>query len=114
MTALLERAAENHAILSMHAIDLGEVYYDCIRVDGERIADEMLDAIEALPLAVVWDIDKPMLKIAATMKTKHKMSYADCFAAALTVRQRSHLVSTDRKEFGPLAEANVIQVYWLR
>jgi hypothetical protein len=49
MALLLLQGAEGDAALSMHAVNLGEVYYDSIRVEGEGTADELLDSIEACP-----------------------------------------------------------------
>ncbi|MBU1908965.1 MAG: PIN domain-containing protein, partial [Verrucomicrobia bacterium] len=52
----------------------------------------------------------PLAQAAADFKSRHKMSYADAFTAALAKQKRTHLVTGD-KEFRSLgAEVNTV---WL-
>lgn len=44
------------------------------------------------------DADWPITRTAGTFKARHRMSYADCFAAALAKDRKAELVSGD-KEF---------------
>ena len=51
-----------------------------------------------------------MAKRAADFKARHRLSYADCFAAALAQQRRVELVTGDR-EFRPLESE--IRIHWL-
>ncbi len=54
--------------------------------------------------------DWSLAQAAATFKSRHKLSYADAFAAALAKQNRAHLVTGDR-EFRSLgSEVNTV---WL-
>ncbi|MGQ0523964.1 MAG: PIN domain-containing protein, partial [Betaproteobacteria bacterium] len=52
----------------------------------------------------------PQTRIAASLKARHRMSYADCFAAALAKHHKADLVTGD-KEFKQV-EGDV-SVHWL-
>jgi predicted nucleic acid-binding protein len=67
-----------------------------------------------VPINIVWSIDKSMVKCAGMLKTSHKLSYADCFAGALTILEKARLATTDRREFEPVEKTGVLDVYWLR
>lgn len=56
------------------------------------------------------DIDWPMVLQAAEFKSRHKISYADAFAAALAKQRNAELVTGDR-EFQALESE--IQICWL-
>ena len=75
-------------------------------MDAERSVTE----IRHLGIAMV-DADWALAREAAGFKAKHKMSYADGFAAALAKQQKAHLVTGDR-EFAALEPD--IQIIWLR
>jgi len=51
-----------------------------------------------------------LTKAAAELKSKYKMSYADCFAAALTKLRGGQLVTGD-KEFKQVERE--IEIYWI-
>lgn len=56
------------------------------------------------------DADWPLTWIAGTFKARHRMSYADCFAAALAKDRKSDLVTGD-KEFKQVEEE--VSIRWL-
>ena len=53
---------------------------------------------------------KPQAKEAALLKSRHKMSYADAFAAALAKARKAELVTGD-PEFRTIGE--YVKVRWL-
>jgi predicted nucleic acid-binding protein len=63
-------------------VNWGEVMYHALRAGGENAAKLAEDAMRALPMQLV-DADKELTRQAAHLKSHRKMSYADCFAAAL-------------------------------
>jgi len=107
--ALFVSAVEKkHAVL-MTSVNWGEVYYIVLREMGARKAEEIEKVIGKLPIEVV-DVDVSLAKEAAMLKAFHKMSYADCFAAALAKLHNGELTTGD-KEFKSLERE--IKINWL-
>ena len=77
-------------------VNWGEVIYHALRSGGENMARLAEDAMRALPLQVV-DANKDLTLQAAHLKATKKMSYADCFAAALAMKRKCELVTGDRE-----------------
>jgi predicted nucleic acid-binding protein len=94
---LLVGAAEGKHLLMMTAINAGEVYYMSVRKDGKIIAEKVWEALSNFPINIIpADLDFALQS--AKIKAEHKLSYADAFAAALSIRVNGELVSGD-KEF---------------
>lgn len=102
-------AIEKDTHLLMSAVNWGEVYYIVLRQCGVEKANEIEKIIETLPIKIV-DVDLNIVKEAARFKAAKKMSYADCFAAALSKLHRGELVTGDR-EFKEVE--NDIKISWL-
>lgn len=98
----------------MHAVNLGEVYYDTVRFADIRVADELLQDIGDLPIHIVWSIDIPFIRLVGTYKTSFQISYADAFVLSLAERERGVALTTDHHEFDPVEDEGIIQFYWLR
>ncbi|MEK6837131.1 MAG: PIN domain-containing protein, partial [Nanoarchaeota archaeon] len=67
---------------------------------GEKRAQLALDSLKQFPLEVE-NADYELTLAAAKLKAKHKLSYADAFAAALTIKKKGTLITGD-KEFKSL------------
>lgn len=105
---LLTGASEGKLILVMTTINLGEVYYMTVRKDGKNSAEKVWEAISKFPIEMI-PIDLDFSLEAARIKAHYKLSYADAFAAALTIRMQGILISGD-KEFlnlGDLKDFNL-------
>jgi len=63
-------------------INLGEVFYNIARKKGLSAANEVLNDINMLPIRS-QEPSKADILAAATIKSKHKLSYADAFAVSL-------------------------------
>lgn len=98
----------------MHAINLGEVYYDSIRGSGSEGADEILADIKKLPLKIVWNLDYNLIKRAGQFKTSHRISYADAFVLALADQVSGTIISTDHHEFDPIHQKGILNFFWIR
>ncbi len=94
--AVLIHALEKGSDLLMASVNFGEVYYVVLRRDGPEKAEEIAKAIQTLPIEVV-DVDIGMAKEAARFKAKYKISYADCFAAALAKVRKGEIITGDRE-----------------
>jgi len=81
--------------LYLSVVNWGEVYYITLREAGRQKADEVAHVISTLPIQIV-PADLELTKRAAEFKASKKMSYADCFAAALAKLRRAELVTGDR------------------
>jgi PIN domain nuclease of toxin-antitoxin system len=86
----------------MHAVNLCEVYYDSLRCYGNDPTDKLLGNLIEAGLSIRSDMDIDFWKAAGTLKARGRISLADCFAVALTVREDAVLLTSDRHEFEPL------------
>ena len=98
----------------MHSVNLGEVYYDSLRVVGTAQAQELLDEILQLPLHVIWTIDVRMITLLGFYKTSYRISYADAFVLALAQQENALVISTDHHEFDVVEQSGSVRFYWLR
>ena len=93
----------------MTAVNWGEVYYIVIRERSLEEAEQMMRVIETFPIEII-DVDRVIAKQAAIYKSTKKMSYADCFAAALAKLKKAELITGD-KEFKSVE--NEIKINWI-
>ena len=107
--ALFTAAVERDDNLLITAVNLGEVFYIILRECGEDKAREVEEMIKTLPIEII-EADWSLTREAAKLKAYNKMSYADCFAAALAVMRRGELITGD-PEFR--AVENQIKIMWV-
>jgi len=107
--SLLIEATEVRRSLWMTNINLGEVWYMLARRNSGAYASQQLAELGQICIERV-DIDWPMVLEAADYKSRHKISYADAFAAALAKQRHAELVTGDR-EFRALESE--IKIHWL-
>lgn len=91
---LLEWALLQDAPLLMSAMNWGEVFYISWRVHGEERARQAERNVRELPINVIA-ADRDRATRAAALKQKHKLAYADAFAAELAIERGAWLVSAD-------------------
>lgn len=104
-----EKATRTGQNLLLCVVNWGEVFYIIYREYGLSKAQEVAGVIETLPIEIIpGDIE--LTRQAALFKAGHKMSYADCFAAALTKLRRAELITGD-KEFRQLEQE--IRINWI-
>ncbi len=107
---LLKDSARSGQRLLMSVINWGEVVYKIWAVRGEAKARETVVAISRLPIDVVPAAADEAFE-AARLKAVHKLPYADSFAAALALRERATLVTSD-PHFQRLGRQ--VPILWLR
>ena len=103
----------NHCFI--HEVNACEVYYDLHRrgetEDAENLAvlftEYGLEILETLPL----DLWRTAGKLKAEWR---KISLADCFALALTMREEGILVTSDHRELDAIANAVVCPIRFIR
>jgi len=86
----------------IHAVNLCEVYYDCLRCYGKDPADTLIGTLLEAGVTVRNDMDTEFWKTAGRLKARGRISLADCFAVALALREDAVLLTSDRHEFEPL------------
>ncbi|MFQ6070834.1 MAG: type II toxin-antitoxin system VapC family toxin [Candidatus Aminicenantales bacterium] len=107
--AAFVNAVEKNSNLLMTAVNFGEVYYVVWRDCGRNEAEKIEKIILRLPVEII-DVDIVITKEAARFKAIYKISYADCFAAALTKIKKGEILTGDR-EFEKLKKE--IKIRWI-
>lgn len=105
----IKQARDKEKPLLMSVVNWGEVYYILNRTVGKASAKQAMNDLETLPIELV-DVDRELAMVAAELKATRKMSYADCFAAALALTKKAELVTGDR-EFKEVE--GEIKIHWL-
>jgi ribonuclease VapC len=110
---ILLKAESGSPKLLMSVVNWGEIYYSILRGASQEIADSKSHEIAGMQIELVpVDADDlELVRQAAAFKATRKMSYADCFAAALAKIKNAELVTGDR-EFKQLARD--VKIHWLR
>jgi ribonuclease VapC len=89
-------AHENEVPLFISVVNAGEVWYIIAREASVSDADRSITELRHLGIEFV-DADWTLAHEAGGFKSKYKMSYADCFAAALAKHKKAVLLTGDRK-----------------
>ena len=93
-----------------HAVNLCEVYYDClIRGDSVATANELIADLRSLNLTFREDMDNQFWQMVASYKAKARKSslqipLADCFVISLAEREKATIVTSDHHEFDRIIE----------
>lgn len=93
----------------MSVINWGEIYYNVARGQGLEEAGRVLAQLSRYPLQLV-EADKALTYSASGLKAMYPIAYADCFAAALSLKLKATLVTGD-PEFRRLEEK--ISIQWI-
>jgi len=95
--------------LLMTSVNYGEIYYIILRECSQEKINEIESIIRTLPIEII-DVDIHLAREAARFKAAKKISYADCFAAALTKIRKGELITGD-KEFKIIDHE--IKILWI-
>jgi ribonuclease VapC len=106
---LEQAAAERHKLL-ISVVNWGEIYYNTMREVSPEAAEQKLKEIAAMPIEIV-DANPELTKQAAIFKATKKMSYADCFGAALAKSRNAEFITGD-SEFKEVEKE--IKIGWLK
>jgi len=93
----------------MTTVNYGEVYYIILRECGKEKLNEIEKIIDTLPIDII-DVDKNLAEQAARFKANKKISYADCFAAALAKSNDGEVITGD-EEFRVLEKE--VKILWV-
>ena len=106
---LIANAHENRVPMVISSVNAGEVWYILAREISESEADKAVADLVRLGIELI-DTNWPLTRIAGGFKARHRMSYADCFAAALAKDRKADLVTGD-KEFKQVE--GEVSIRWL-
>lgn len=109
VASILSGALNEKNEVFMSVVNWGEVYYIVLREQGKQAAELYLKTIDRYPIEII-DADKEITLEASRIKSSHKISYADAFAAGLTKLKKAKLITGD-KEFQSLSKE--IKIEWL-
>lgn len=109
VASLLRELLANRAKGYMSVVNWGEMYYSVMREQGLVEAETILSQFEKYPIELV-DADQALTREAAKLKDSYRIAYADCFAAALSIKLNAILVTGD-SEFRQLEEK--ISIQWI-
>ena len=109
---ILLKAESGSPKLLMSVVNWGEIYYSILRGASQEMAETKAHEIAGMRIELVpVDADDlELVRQAAAFKATRKMSYADCFAAALAKIKNAELVTGDR-EFKQLTRD--VKIHWL-
>jgi ribonuclease VapC len=107
--SLILQAEEGNIDLLMSVVNLGEVWYSIARTNSPETADQYIHEIQGMAIEIV-DADWQLTRQAAAFKVNGKISYGDCFAAALTKNRQAELITGDA-EFKVLQDE--INISWI-
>ncbi len=91
---LLKEATRGRSEILMSAVNFGEVYGFVLRQMGADRARAMVSAVQPLPVKY-FDATPQRCCHAAEIKLRYKLYYADSFAAALAIKNKGTLVTSD-------------------
>jgi predicted nucleic acid-binding protein len=106
---IIANAHEHSTPLMMSVVNVGEVWYILAREVSETEADKGIEGLRQLGIEFI-DADWKLSRLAGSFKSKNRMSFADCFAAALAKECKADLITGDR-EFKQVE--NEIKITWL-
>jgi len=109
VSLLMRQAREKKVHLLMTWVNVGEVAYIVERRWGKSQLYQVLGTLEATKIEFV-SVERELALLAASIKAKHPLAYADAFAAALAMQKGAALVTGD-PEFKALE--NALTIHWL-
>jgi uncharacterized protein len=110
---LLERAQQGRAHLYVAAVNIYEVYYDCLKRDAAQ-AKQLVEDVYGLPISVVEALDRPLMVAAGWFKVAYRVSLADSVALGLAQELNARFVSTDHHELDRIERDGKAPLHWLR
>jgi predicted nucleic acid-binding protein len=110
---ILLKAERGNPRLLMSVVNWGEIYYSIYRGASPEAAESKAHEIAGMQIELVPadTRDLELVRQAAVFKATKKMSYADCFAAALAKIKNAELVTGDR-DFKAV-EGDLKKIRWL-
>ncbi len=107
---LLVQASLKDVPMHMTDVNYAELKYSIMKKDGKGAWDNAAKILQGLPIDF-HSTTRALADSAADFKTRHKVSLADAFAAALAKEKKAELVTGD-PEFKALEKE--VKIKWLK
>ena len=107
---LLTEAETGKSSISMHIINLGEVFYRTCRVSSMKRGEDILEKIRLLPIRILSISDEEVMA-AAKIKAQYPISYADAFAVAKALQSGAMVVTGD-PEYKKVSK--IVEILWVK
>jgi uncharacterized protein len=111
MRALLEAADRRERRLAMNIVNLGEVFYLSVKARDLAFGRRVLETLQHRVTTI--SAHDELVMLAATLKSRHAISYADGFAAATALLQEAPLVTGDPEIKAMAAAEKALQLEWI-
>lgn len=109
---LLQEAEGRKLKLFINIFNLGEIYYLSVKARNTAYAQKILQALQSRLMTI--SADDELVMLAATLKARHAISYADGFAAATALLQEAPLVTGNPEMRTMAAAEKALQLEWIR
>src|SRR5271165_168435 len=109
--ALLEAAERREHRLSMNIVNVGEVFYLSVKARNLAYGRRVLETLQ--PRMTTISAHDELVLLAATLKARHAISYANGFAAATALLQDAPLVTGDPELRAMAAKEKALQLEWI-
>ena len=114
VSELIYAAYKGEAWISMHKLNLLEVYYDVYRFRGRELAEKIVAEVNNGPVTIVSQISDAVFVEAGRLKGTYRISLADSIALAEAGTSEAELVTADHHEFDAVEKAESFRFFWIR
>lgn len=108
---LLDLASRREGKLFMNIVNLGEVFYLSVKARNLEYGETVLNNLH--PLIRTESASDELVMLAANLKARHAVSYADAFAAATAIVRAVPLVTGDPELRAVAAEEKKLELEWI-
>jgi uncharacterized protein with PIN domain len=99
----------------VHAINAIEVQYDLLLRGANEDANALEQLLAQIGVELEHSLSESLSGAVAGLKARiRRISLADCFALALAQKRDATLVTSDHREFDPIAEAGICRILFIR
>jgi PIN domain nuclease of toxin-antitoxin system len=97
-----------------HSVNVCEAFYYFFRLGKEAAARSAIEDLRSVGLRIRDDMDEAFWQQVGRYKASFHMSLADAFAMSLGERMGAEILTSDRKDFEPVAKAGLCRVRFFR
>ena len=108
------RLRDPNVVCYAHSINLCEVYYDFIRKHDLATAENAIQDLRLDGVTERSDFGSTFWRRVGKHKARGKISLADCVCLALAEEVGGRVLTSDRKEFGPINLLGICPIVFIR
>ena len=114
VAAVINAANAGKATVTMHKVNLLEVYYGAYRARGKEQANLMVENLSKQPIDINTEITSKIFEEAGRLKASYKISLADSIALAQAMVLDANFLTADHHEFDVIEGKEPIRFHWIR